>query len=244
MNGNKMRIIKILTIFAIMGVYPPIFAQRRTISYFGDFSTLSTPATGNPSLTSSHLQPNLWVNPPIVDTVTVEEADTFVFDLHEAASFYAPFAFDTAVATRSGWYRYHVREPYHNGLRTDSLFVWFLSDSVPGTPPDVPVTPGNPDDTLPKPPVPPLTSTASIVNLVVLDGYDLTRFRILNLSDFDRAEVTLFDRTGKSIYRSQDYRNDFDFAQRKPDTYYYRVSLHRGGTVSRQEGFVEVVEHK
>lgn len=230
-----MRIIKILTICSIMGVCSCGFSQRLTIFNFGDFSTLSTPVSGTPGLTSGYLQPNLWINPPIVDTVTVEDGDTFVFDLHEAASFYAPFAFDTTVATRSGWYRYRVREPYHNGIRTDSIFVWFMNDSVPETPPD---------DTLPKPPVPPLTSTASIVNLVVLDGYDLTRFRILNLSDFDRAEVTLFDRTGKAIYRSQDYRNNFDFAQRNPDTYYYRVSLHRGGTVSRQEGFVEVVEYK
>ena len=210
----------------------------------GDFPALSAPATGNPALTSGFLQPNPWVNPPIVDTVTVDDADTFVFDTHEATSFYAPFAFDTAVATRSGWYRYQVREPYHNGIRTDSVFVWFLNDTLPSTPPDVPITPGNPDDTLPKPPVPALASAARIVNLIVLDGYDLTRFQILNIEDFERAEVTLFDRAGRAIYHNQDYHNDFDFARRTPDTYYYDVSLHRDGTVIRQKGFVEVVERK
>ncbi len=147
------------------------------------------------------------------------------------------------MATATGWYRYHVREPYHNGLRTDSLFVWFLHDTIPDIPtPPGPVIPG--DTTLPKPPVPSLTSAASIVNLVVLDGHDLTRFKILNLADFERAEVTLFDRSGKAIYHSQDYRNDFDFARHTPDTYYYTVALHRGGTVTRQKGFVEVVERK
>lgn len=208
----------------------------------GEFPALSAPATGHPSLTSGYLQPNLWVNPPIVDTVTVEDADTFVFDTHEAASFHAPFAFDTSVATRSGWYRYQVREAYHNGIRTDSLFVWFLNDTTPTTPPDWPIIPG--DTTLPKPPVPSPASAARIVNLVVLDGYDLTRFQILNIEDFERAEVTLFDRTGKAIYHNQDYNNDFDFARRTPDTYYYQVSLHRDGTVSRLKGFVEVVERK
>ncbi len=238
-----MRTNKILTTLYIIGACLPVFAQR-TMSNFGDFQSLSAPADGAPGLTSGYQQPNLWVNPPIVDTVEIEDADTFVFDTHEAASFYAPFQFDTAVATRSGWYRYHVREPYHKGLRTDSLFVRFLSDSVPDipTPPDLPITPG--DTTLPKPPVPPQASTASIVNLVVLDGHDLSRFKILNLADFERAEATLFDRSGRVIYHSQDYRNDFDFSQRKPDTYYYRVALHRGSTIIRQEGFVEVLERK
>ncbi len=157
---------------------------------------------------------------------------------HDAASYYAPFQFDTAVATATGWYRYHVREPYHNGIRTDSLFVWFLS--IP-TPPG-PVIPG--DTTLPQSPVPSPASAADIVNLVVLDDHDLTRFKILNLADFERAEATLFDRSGRAIYHSKDYRNDFDFANRTPDTYYYIVALHRGGTVTRQKGFVEVVERK
>lgn len=237
----KKRLFHPLSILLLLAVSGPGHTQT-VWQNIGDFPYLSSSVTGNLPLTSGYLQPNQWVNPPIVDTVTVEDADTFAFDLHEPASFYAPFAFNTAIATRSGWYRYQVREPYHNGIHTDSIFVWFLNDSVPGTPPDLPIPPG--DTTLPMPPVPPLASTASIVNLVVLDHYGLTRFRILNLEDFDRAEVSLFDRSGKAIYHNWDYRNDFDFAQRKPDTYYYRVALHRGGSIIRQEGFVEVLERK
>lgn len=199
---------------------------------FGDFPFLSVPAEGPSGLTNGYLQPSLWVDPPIVDTVTVEDTGTFLFDLHDPRSPYAPFVFDTAAATRSGWYRYTVREPYHNGLRTDSLFVRFLPDST---------TNGGNDTTRPRPPVPPI-NPARIVNLVVLDNHGLTRFRILNMSDYDRADVCLFDPAGRLIYRKRDYKDDFDFSGHTPGTYYYNVTLRKGGASTRHEGFVEVIK--
>ena len=208
-------------------------AQAQLWSTFGDFPHLSAPASGTPPLNSGFLQPNPWINPPIVDTVFIANAYSFLFDRYLEASPYAPFEFDTAVATHSGWYRYRVREPYHNRTRTDSLFVRFLHDTD--------VTPVPSDTTLT--PTPPGSYTAHIVNLVVLDHYGLTRFRILNLETFERAEVNLFDRTGRAVYRNKNYRNDFDFAKHGPGTYYYQVTLYHNGKVSRQKGFVEVIEN-
>lgn len=220
-----MRMIKILMTIYLTGLCLPVSAQRLATFKFGDYTWHE-----------GSEEPNLWVNPPIVDTVEIEDADTFVFDTHERNSPYAPYAFDTAVATATGWYRYQVREPYHNGLRIDSLFVRFVTDSLPDDP--LP-----PDTTLPRPPVPP-SATALIVNLVVVDHRDLSRFRILNLDSFDRAALELFDPSGKAIYKNRDYHNDFDFAGRKPGTYYYHLRLHQGGKASQYDGFVEVIHHK
>lgn len=208
--------------------------QAQTWQTLGDFPVWSAPADGQAALTSGFLQPNLWVNPPIVDTVEVEDTAPFVFDPHERHSPYAPFTFDSSAATSTGWYRYHVCEPYHNGLRIDSVFVLF---------PSIPDTAGHdPGDTLPVPP-PATSSSPLIVNLVVLDHQGLSFFKILNLGDYEGAELTLFDPAGRAVYKNRDYRNDFDFAGRVPGTYYYHLRLREGGKTSRHDGFVEVIQH-
>lgn len=198
--------------------------SQRQWHTFGDFPSLSVPADGTPGLTSGYLQPNRWVEPSIKDTVVIADEYIFFFDRHEAASPYAPFTFDTVAAIHSGWYTYHVDEPYHNGIHTDSIFVLFTGSGGTG---------GN--DTPPTP-------KARIVNLVILDERNLTRFRILNMQDYDRADVCLFDPAGRLIYRKRDYKNDFDFTGRTPGTYYYNVTLRKGGADTRHEGFVEVIK--
>lgn len=204
-------------------------AQPSSWHTFGDFPFLSVPVEGLSGLTNGYLQPNRWVEPSIKDTVVIADEYIVFFDRHEAASPYAPFAFDTVAAIHSGWYTYYVDEPYHNGIHPDSIFVLFIGSGETG---------GNDtSDVGPKHPTP----KARIVNLVILDELNLTRFRILNLDNYDRADVCLFDRSGRAIYRSRGYKNDFDFAGHTPDTYYYRVVLHRQGAVIRQEGFVEVI---
>lgn len=190
---------------------------------FGDFPFLSVPADGTSELTSGFPQPNRWVEPSIKDTVVIADEYIFFFDRHEAASPYAPFTFDTVAAIHSGWYTYHVDEPYHNGIHADSIFVLFTGSGGTG---------GN-DTPTPK---------ARIVNLVILDERNLTRFRIINLDDYDRADVCLFDPAGRLIYRKRDYKNDFDFTGRTPGTYYYNVTLRKGGADTRHEGFVEVIK--
>lgn len=143
---------------------------------------------------------------------------------------YAPFAFDSVIATRDGYYLYRYRalnDPRR--ILTDSVYVRLKRDARPPTEPDIERTPVS----LPMP---------MIVNLVVIDHHGFHHFKILNADVFTRIDLTLYDRYGAVLYRTDNYRNDYDMSSLPADTYYYRLTGHTPqGSVSRK-GFVELVK--
>lgn len=183
--------------------------------------------------TPGYVQPNQWIRPWMRDSV-VSDDDAVIFEQHDPLSPIAPYYFDTPVADTTGWYRYTVFEPYRNRQWTDSVFVRFQEhddgNDEDGPSPD----PGSPKD-------PMVVKPARIVNLVIVDNYDYTRFRILNMEDYNRVELILFDVRGRAIYRTSDYMNDYDFRNMADGTYYYQVTLHNSGMTTTQKGFVEVL---
>lgn len=205
----------------------PVQGQGLHGQQLGSFPAYSAPVRGGEeALVSGFVQPNLWLEPAFHDTVICPEGSTsFVFDVWYRGSPYAPFFFDVPAADTPGWYRFRVLEPYRLAAHPDSLYVQF------------PV----PDGGDPEWPGPSAVRLARIVNLVVLDPLGFTRLRVLNLSDYDRVELRLFDQAGRCLLDEQDYRNDFDFSGREPQTYYYRAVLVSGSARLRQDGFIEVV---
>lgn len=143
---------------------------------------------------------------------------------------YAPFAFDSVTATRDGYYlyRYHALNDPRRAL-TDSVYVRLKRNARPPTAPDTSA-------------IPVLLPVPQIVNLVVIDHHGFHRFKILNADDFTRIDLTLYDRRGAVLFRSDDYRNDYDMSPLPADTYYYRLTGYTPqGEVSRK-GFVELVK--
>ena len=143
---------------------------------------------------------------------------------------YAAFAFDSVVATRDGYYLYRFRalnDPRR--VLTDSVYVRLKRNARPPTESDIEQTPVS----LPLP---------VIVNLVVIDHHGFHCFKVLNAADFTRIGLTLYDRRGAVLYRTDNYRNDYDMSSLPADTYYYRITAHaEQGEISRK-GFVELVK--
>lgn len=83
-----------------------------------------------------------------------------------------------------------------------------------------------------------------VKNLILADGRTgdtALRFEIKGQKP-GAVKLTLFNITGKVVYRSEDYHNDYDLAVLQAGTYYYVLScLTEKGELTRK-GFVEVVK--
>lgn len=178
---------------------------------------------------------------------------------------YAAFAFDAVTATRDGYYAYRYRAlNAPDRILTDSVYVRLKRNGQPPLPPDTVITPPdtvvtprdtiiNPPDTVVTPPDPPVSDTGLVsvrlpvpqaVNLVVIDHRGFHRFRLLNADAFTRLELTLYDKRGTVILRSDDYQNDYDMSRLPADTYYYRLRAHTPDGSVDKKGFVELLKPK
>ncbi|MFC7526893.1 Calx-beta domain-containing protein, partial [Parapedobacter sp. GCM10030251] len=64
------------------------------------------------------------------------------------------------------------------------------------------------------------------------------RFEIIGLEAFDRAELVVFNRWGNEVYRHNDYDNSWGGGDIYEGTYYYVLTLHKGGTQQEEKGWV------
>lgn len=219
---------RILLFITSLSLYIPSAAQTMI---FGDCYPAGMAAartTATDGLTAGIRQTQMLRRPQFPATVQVDDS------LYTLPTFidtrYAPFAFDSITATRDGYYlyRYHALNDPRRAL-TDSVYVRLKRNARPPTDPDTGA-------------IPVLLPVPQIVNLVVIDHHGFHRFKILNANDFTRIGLTLYDRYGAVLYRTDDYRNDYDMGTLPADTYYYRLTGYTPqGEVSRK-GFVELVK--
>lgn len=219
---------RILLFIILLALYIPTAAQTLI---FGDCYPAGMAAartTATDGLTAGIRQTQMLRRPQFPATVQVDDSSYTLPTRLDGR--YAAFAFDSITATCDGYYlyRYHALNDPKRVL-TDSVYVRLKRDARPPTEPDIDQTPVS----LPMP---------MIVNLVVIDQYGFHRFKILNADVFTRIDLTLYDRYGAVLYRTDDYRNDYDMSPLPADTYYYRLTGHTPqGAVSRK-GFVELVK--
>jgi hypothetical protein len=63
-----------------------------------------------------------------------------------------------------------------------------------------------------------------IVNLIVVDEYELTYLKVINLDFFTNVELRVFSSRGEQIYHTKDYHNDLNMKSFKDGTYYYFIN--------------------
>jgi gliding motility-associated-like protein len=63
-------------------------------------------------------------------------------------------------------------------------------------------------------------------------------FEIVGLDQYDRAEITIFNRWGNEVYRNRDYKNNWDGSNLNEGTYYYLISLNKEGRQNVHKGWV------
>lgn len=71
------------------------------------------------------------------------------------------------------------------------------------------------------------------------DGVNDT-WEIEGLEGIDRLEVVVVNRWGNEVYRSTDYRNDWDGGNLNEGTYYYSITTHQGNERTQYKGWVLV----
>src|SRR5690606_21270630 len=89
------------------------------------------------------------------------------------------------------------------------------------------------------------TVTVTVVNPLKIpnvftpngDGQN-DRFEIIGIEGFDHIEVLIFNRWGNEVYRSDDYRNDWEGRDLTEGTYYYLITTHLGNTQEVHKGWV------
>jgi hypothetical protein len=133
------------------------------------------------------------------------------------------FEYDSAV--ESGYYNYCYYTVYEQNKVIDSVYVVIKKVAQQIYPPDRPTIENIPD--------------FKVVNLIVVDEKGLTKLKVLNLEEYNnKVEINVFSSTGKSVYSSVDYNNDFDMRNCKEDTYYYILSTMNGKKIKK--GFVQL----
>jgi len=65
-------------------------------------------------------------------------------------------------------------------------------------------------------------------------------FVIQGLENYDSADLTIFNRWGNEVYRSRNYKQNWDAAGVSEGTYYYRLALIKDGVETIQKGWVLV----
>jgi hypothetical protein len=68
------------------------------------------------------------------------------------------------------------------------------------------------------------TTAFKIVNLIVVDEYELTYMKIINLDCFTNVELRVFSSRGEQIYYTRDYHNELNMKPFKDGTYYYFIN--------------------
>ncbi|MDE7090503.1 MAG: gliding motility-associated C-terminal domain-containing protein [Bacteroidales bacterium] len=209
-------------------LFQPTVAQTL---FFGDCYPAGMAAartTADDGLTAGIRQTQMLRRPQFPATVQVEDSSYTLPTRLDAR--YAAFAFDSITATRDGYYLYRYRALNDSKrVLTDSVYVQLKRNARPPSEPDIEQAPVP----LPMP---------VIVNLVVIDHHGFHCFKVLNAEYFTRIDLTLYDRYGAVLYRTDDYRNDYDMSPLPADTYYYRLTAYTPqGSISRK-GFVELVK--
>lgn len=208
----------------------------RTATLFGDClpkgMTVAT-TTAKDGITTGTLQPQV-LRRPTVERDLYSDDNSLSLPLW-SDSRYALYTFDTVVAHSDGYYYYHyaaLNDPTR--LITDSVYV-HLKRGGGGDDDDPPYVP----DTSYEPTV---VQVPKVVNLVIIDHHGYHTFKVLNTESYTSLSLTLFDARGFAIYRSDDYKNDYDMSTLDEGTYYYTLEAHTAASVASKKGFVELIK--
>lgn len=80
-----------------------------------------------------------------------------------------------------------------------------------------------------------------IQNLMIAGGHSDMTFRIPELENIPQKKLVFFNRSGKVIFESKSYGNDFNMGDLDAGTYYYVLTYQKDGKDTVKKGFVEIV---
>ena len=66
------------------------------------------------------------------------------------------------------------------------------------------------------------------------------RFVIIGLAEYDHADVVIFNRWGNEVYRSRDYKQNWEGQGVSEGTYYYLITLRKEGKETIHKGWVVI----
>lgn len=78
-------------------------------------------------------------------------------------------------------------------------------------------------------------------DLKIANGSMDMTFRLDKLGNIENAKLVFFNRSGKVIFESKNYGNDFDMGHLDAGTYYYVLTYRAGGEQKVKKGFVEII---
>ncbi len=83
-----------------------------------------------------------------------------------------------------------------------------------------------------------------LVNFLVKDGTGRTTFEVPGINNYEKVELSVYNRFGSLVYRSTTYANDFDCRDYPAGTYFYELTLttpNSRDVLSRN--IIEIMEH-
>lgn len=86
-----------------------------------------------------------------------------------------------------------------------------------------------------------VVADAELPNLKIAHGSMDMTFRIDKLGNVENARLVFFNRTGKVVFESNNYGNDFDMGRLDAGTYYYVLTYRVNGESKVKKGFVEII---
>lgn len=83
-----------------------------------------------------------------------------------------------------------------------------------------------------------------LVNFLVRDGTGRTTFEVPGLQNYQKAVLSVYDRFGNLVYRSNTYGNDFNSQNYRSGTYFYELTLEtKEGKKVLVRNIIEIMEH-
>lgn len=67
-------------------------------------------------------------------------------------------------------------------------------------------------------------------------------FEILNLLNYDKRSITIYNRWGNEIYHAEKYNNNWSGSDQVAGTYYYELELFNGTKTSIKQGYVQLIK--
>jgi hypothetical protein len=66
-----------------------------------------------------------------------------------------------------------------------------------------------------------------LVNFLVANGTARSTFEVPGINNYKQITLKVFNRNGNLVYKSSNYKNDFDAINYRPGTYFYEMNLER-----------------
>ena len=83
-----------------------------------------------------------------------------------------------------------------------------------------------------------------LVNFLVRDGTGRTTFEVPGLPNYKKVVLSVYNRFGHLVYRSNAYGNDFDSRNYRSGTYFYELTLETNeGKKVLMRNIIEIMEH-